>query len=64
MFIMYLKISEVAKMLHVSPSPLYAAIHDGRPHAIRISRSFRIREEALWDYVKDYRVATECEEDD
>ena len=46
---MYLKVSEVAKMLHVSPSPLYAAIHDGRLHAIRISRSFRIREEALWD---------------
>lgn len=50
---MYMKVSEVAKMLHISPSPLYVAIHEGRLHAIRVGRSFRISEEALNDYIKE-----------
>ena len=53
---MYLKVSEVASLLHVSSSPLYAAIHDGRLRAIRIGRSFRISEEALREYVHEFEI--------
>lgn len=47
----YLTVGEVAAMLRVSPMTVYRRINAGELPAVRIGRSFRVREEDLDRYL-------------
>jgi excisionase family DNA binding protein len=47
----YLTVSDVAARLNVSKMTVYRLVHSGELPAVHISRSFRISEDAVSDYL-------------
>jgi excisionase family DNA binding protein len=46
-----LTVSEVADLLRVSKMTVYRLIHEGQMSALRIGRSYRLREDDVDDYL-------------
>jgi excisionase family DNA binding protein len=54
----FLTVAEVAAMLRVSRMTVYRLVHAGRLPAIRVSKSFRVPEQAVHDYLRQSFVDT------
>lgn len=48
----FLTVAEVAATMRVSKMTVYRMVHSGELPAIRVGKSFRVREEVLDDYLK------------
>ena len=53
----FLTVAEVATIMRVSKMTVYRLVHSGELEAIRVSRSFRIPEQAVNQYLRDAFVA-------
>lgn len=49
----FLTVAEVAAIMQVSKMTVYRLTHSGELPAIRVGRSFRIPEQAVYDYLRD-----------
>ena len=49
----FLTVAEVAAMMRVSKMTVYRLVHSGELPAVRVGRSFRVREEDANDYLKN-----------
>lgn len=49
----FLTVAEVASAMRVSKMTVYRLVHAGTLPAVQVGRSFRIREQAVQDYLKD-----------
>ncbi|WP_281258444.1 helix-turn-helix domain-containing protein [Actinomadura mexicana] len=49
----FLTVAEVAAIMRVSKMTVYRLTHSGELPAIRVGRSFRIPEQAVYDYLRD-----------
>ena len=49
----FLTVAEVAEMMRVSKMTVYRLVHGGDLPAVRVGRSFRVREEDANDYIKN-----------
>ena len=49
----FLTIAEVAAKMRVSKMTVYRLVHGGELPAVRVGRSFRVREEDANDYLKN-----------
>jgi len=49
----FLTVAEVADMMRVSKMTVYRLVHGGDLPAVRVGRSFRVREEDANDYIKN-----------
>jgi excisionase family DNA binding protein len=49
----FLTVAEVAAMMRVSKMTVYRLVHSGEMPAVRVGRSFRVREEDANDYLKN-----------
>jgi excisionase family DNA binding protein len=54
----FLTVAEVATIMRVSKMTVYRLVHSGELEAIRVGRSFRVREQAVDQYLKDAFVAS------
>ena len=52
----FLTVGEVAAFLRVSNMTVYRLINSGELPAVRVGRSFRLREEDLGNYVAEQRT--------
>ena len=50
--IRFLTVAEVAAMMRVSKMTVYRLVHDGRLPAVRVGRSFRVKEEDVEEYIR------------
>lgn len=48
----FLTIAEVAAMMRVSKMTVYRLVHSGELPAVRVGRSFRVREEDANEYIR------------
>jgi excisionase family DNA binding protein len=48
----FLTVAEVAAMMRVSKMTVYRLVHSGELPAVRVGRSFRVREDDANDYLK------------
>ena len=48
----FLTVAEVAAMKHVSKTTVYRLVHSGERPAVRVGRSFRVREEDANEYLR------------
>ena len=48
----FLTVAEVASMMRVSKMTVYRLVHNGDLPAVRVGRSFRVREEDANDYLR------------
>ena len=48
----FLTIAEVATMMRVSKMTVYRLVHNGELPAVRVGRSFRVREEDANEYLR------------
>ncbi len=48
----FLTIAEVAAMMRVSKMTVYRLVHNGDLAAVRVGRSFRVREEDANEYIR------------
>ena len=48
----FLTVAEVASMMRVSKMTVYRLVHSGELPAVRVGRSFRVREDDANDYLK------------
>ena len=51
--VQFLTVAEVAAMMRVSKMTVYRLVHGGDLPAVRVGRSFRVREEDANDYIKN-----------
>jgi excisionase family DNA binding protein len=49
----FLTVAEVAAMMRVSKMTVYRLVHSGELPAVRVGRSFRVREEDANEYLKN-----------
>lgn len=49
----FLTVAEAATLLRVSKMSVYRLMHSGELPAIRVGRSFRVPEQAVYDYVRE-----------
>ena len=49
----FLTVAEVAEMMRVSKMTVYRLVHGGDLPAVRVGRSFRVREEDANEYIKN-----------
>lgn len=49
----FLTVAEVAAMMRVSKMTVYRLVHSGELPAVRVGRSFRVREEDANDYIRN-----------
>ena len=49
----FLTVAEVATMMRVSKMTVYRLVHSGELPAVRVGRSFRVREEDANDYIRN-----------
>ena len=49
----FLTVAEVAAMMRVSKMTVYRLVHSGELPAVRVGRSFRVRENDAHDYLKN-----------
>lgn len=55
----FITVAEVAAIMRVSKMTVYRLTHAGELPAIRVGRSFRIPEQAVYDYLRDAYVRDE-----
>jgi excisionase family DNA binding protein len=48
----FLTVAEVAAMMRVSKMTVYRLVHSGELPAVRVGRSFRVREEDANEYIR------------
>jgi excisionase family DNA binding protein len=48
----FLTVAEVAAMMRVSKMTVYRLVHNGDLPAVRVGRSFRVREEDANEYIR------------
>ncbi len=48
----FLTVAEVAAMMRVSKMTVYRLVHSGELPAVRVGRSFRVREEDANEYIQ------------
>ncbi|TIC80125.1 helix-turn-helix domain-containing protein [Nocardioides sp. GY 10127] len=48
----FLTVAEVAQMMRVSKMTVYRLVHNGDLPAVRVGRSFRVREEDASEYLR------------
>ncbi len=48
----FLTVAEVAAMMRVSKMTVYRLVHSGELPAVRVGRSFRVREDDANDYLR------------
>ncbi|MDN4171774.1 helix-turn-helix domain-containing protein [Nocardioides sp. SOB77] len=48
----FLTVAEVAAMMRVSKMTVYRLVHNGELAAVRVGRSFRVREEDANEYIR------------
>lgn len=48
----FLTVAEVAAMMRVSKMTVYRLVHSGELPAVRVGRSFRVRDEDANDYLR------------
>lgn len=48
----FLTVAEVAAMMRVSKMTVYRLVHNGDLAAVRVGRSFRVREEDANEYIR------------
>jgi excisionase family DNA binding protein len=53
----FLTVAEVASIMRVSKMTVYRLVHSGELEAIRVGRSFRVREQAVDEYLRGSFVA-------
>jgi excisionase family DNA binding protein len=49
----FLTVAEVAAMMRVSKMTVYRLVHNGELPAVRVGRSFRVREDDANDYLRN-----------
>ncbi|MFT4264976.1 MAG: helix-turn-helix domain-containing protein [Nocardioides sp.] len=49
----FLTVAEVAAMMRVSKMTVYRLVHSGEMPAVRVGRSFRVREEDANEYLRN-----------
>jgi len=49
----FLTVAEVASMMRVSKMTVYRLVHSGELPAVRVGRSFRVREDDAHDYIQN-----------
>ncbi len=54
----FLTVAEVAALMRVSKMTVYRLVHSGELPAIRVGRSFRVPEEAVYTYLRDAYIQT------
>ena len=54
----FLTVAEVAAVMRVSKMTVYRLVHAGALPAVRVGRSFRVREQAVHDYLRESYVDT------
>lgn len=48
----FLTVAEVAEIMRVSKMTVYRLVHSGELAAVRVGRSFRVRESAVSEYLE------------
>ncbi|MGA5364232.1 helix-turn-helix domain-containing protein [Streptomyces purpurascens] len=48
----FLTVAEVASVMRVSKMTVYRLVHSGHLPAIRVGRSFRVPEQAVYEYLR------------
>ncbi len=48
----FLTVAEVAARMRVSKMTVYRLVHSGELEAVRVGRSFRVRDEAVQEYLR------------
>ena len=48
----FLTVAEVAAMMRVSKMTVYRLVHNGEVPAVRVGRSFRVREDDVDEYLR------------
>lgn len=48
----FLTVAEVAAVMRVSKMTVYRLVHSGDLPAVRVGRSFRVPEQAVYDYLR------------
>ncbi|MBF4163856.1 helix-turn-helix domain-containing protein [Nocardioides acrostichi] len=48
----FLTVAEVAQIMRVSKMTVYRLVHGGELPAVRVGRSFRVREDAVDEYLR------------
>jgi excisionase family DNA binding protein len=48
----FLTVAEVAALMRVSKMTVYRLVHSGELPAVRVGRSFRVREDAVNEYLR------------
>lgn len=54
-----LRVGQVAEVLQVHPQTVYGLIRNGKIRAAKVGRAWRIKPEAIDDYLKDQMQANE-----
>jgi excisionase family DNA binding protein len=54
----FLTVAEVAAIMRVSKMTVYRLVHSGELPAVRVGRSFRVREDAVHDYLENAFIET------
>lgn len=54
----FMTVAEVAKVMRVSKMTVYRLVHSGELPAVRVGRSFRVRQSAVHDYLDGAFVET------
>lgn len=50
--VQFLTVAEVAAVMRVSKMTVYRLVHNGELPAARVGKSFRVREQAVHDYLR------------
>ncbi|MEV4364562.1 helix-turn-helix domain-containing protein [Nonomuraea sp. NPDC049625] len=50
----FLTVAEVATLMRTSKMTVYRLVHSGELPAIRVGRSFRVPEQAVHDYMREF----------
>ncbi|MEV5605701.1 helix-turn-helix domain-containing protein [Streptomyces sp. NPDC052299] len=51
--VVFLTVAEVANIMSVSKITVYRLVHSGHLPAIRVGRSFRVPEQAVYEYLRE-----------
>ncbi len=54
----FLTVAEVAAVMRVSKMTVYRLVHSGEMPAVRVGRSFRVPEQAVYEYLRGSYVET------
>jgi len=54
----FMTVAEVAAIMRVSKMTVYRLVHSGELPAVRVGRSFRVREDAVSEYLSQSYMGT------